>query len=197
AEKTIIRCAYPSRYRGKMGTQHAGNRLRTCRQGIFAWRAAPFPWAAFPERPSTGILNPAIPTMESHHERLRCHYPLDAAARLCAQPGGRLLQPARAPSRATARVCRRLRCRSLSQVAGVHPCTDPFWHTDVGVYARCDVRFLVRWRFSGARYVGTELAPGTHLDGPSVCWPISLRERAAFPPLYALRHVCHRSPLWV
>src|SRR5713101_4825459 len=161
----------------------------TAHQGMFAWRAAPFPCAAFPKLLSTGILNPATPTMESHHERLRCAYPLDAAARLYAQPCGRWLQPARPPSRATARVCRRPRCRSLSQVPGVHARADPFWHTDVDVYARCDVGLLVRWRFSGARCVGTELAPETYLDGPGVYRPVSLGERSAFPPLYALRHV--------
>src|SRR5215510_3718202 len=58
--------------------------------GATVWRkpgniqtmAASFHRAAFPERLSTGILNPPHPTMESHHERLRCDYPLDAAARL-------------------------------------------------------------------------------------------------------------------
>ena len=59
----------------------------------------------------------------------------------------------------------------------------PVWHTDVDVHARCDVGFLVCWRFSGARCVGTELAPGTHLDGPGVYWPVSLGERSAFLPL--------------
>src|SRR5688572_15366460 len=103
---------------------------------MFRWQTVSC--AAFAGTLSTGILNAATPTMESHDERLRGDYPLDATARLYPQPFSRFLQPARAPSRAAGGVCRRVRCRSLSEVAGVHARADAFWHTDVDVYARCD-----------------------------------------------------------
>ena len=30
------------------------------------------------------------------------------------------------------------------KVAGVYTCADPFWHTDINVYAGCDPGILVR-----------------------------------------------------
>ena len=43
----------------------------------------------------------------------------------------------------------------LSEIAGVYTCADPFWHTDVNVYAGCDPGILVRGRLSDIRRVGT------------------------------------------
>ena len=153
-----------------------------------------FPCAAFPGgSPQVYSIQPH--PLWSHHERLRGNYPLGAAARLYSQPCGRLLQPACPPSRLPPEFAD-VYDAAAYQVAGIHPhvqtrfgiltstcmlaVTLGFWFA--GGFQALDV-WVRSWHlgliWTGLAYIGL-LVLGRGLLAHD-----------------ALRHVCHRSPLWV